>query len=75
MPSSTDRMKKAIAEAREANGEPPAPPHRCCTSGVPGRHTWTCPNHPSRHCRPGEDGGDVAEFLRQIQGHPKRKGK
>lgn len=66
------KMKQAIAEARQANGEPPLEKYRCCTSGVDGRHTRTCPMH-GRDTP--TDPQDIAEFLRKIQGHPKRKGK
>lgn len=46
------RMKLAARKAREAAGEPPPPKPRCCNSMIEGRHTRTCPNHPSKHCRP-----------------------
>lgn len=46
------RMKQKVEQERAANGEPPRSKSRCCNSMIEGRHTRTCPNHPSKHCRP-----------------------
>jgi hypothetical protein len=68
------RMKAKIAEERARNGEPPAK-FACCDSAIANRHTRTCPRGGTRPISPEAESGDIAELLRQIQGHPKRKGK